>query len=189
MRYAVLLAFTLQACAGAAQAPATPATQTPATQTPATQTSGAAAPGGTFPTPYSAEQIRDASKPGRTWIWRVETPGNPTVESSAAFGALDAEGVELVSDGTTKRITWEELRRHAEFPRDAVVTREETVTVPAGTYDCIVYVVTDPTTHEVTSYYFAKDLPGAPVYFYSDKGGTRLLTSTLIKYDAGSEGP
>jgi hypothetical protein len=184
MRYVLPLALSLLACAGAP-----PVTETPAAA-PATETPAAAAPaGGTFPTPYSAEQLRDASKPGRTWIWRVETPGNPTVESSASFGALDAEGVELISDGTTRRITWEELRRHAEFPREAVVTRQETVTVPAGTYECIVYVVTDPTTREVTSYYFAKDLPGAPVYFYSDKGGTRVLTSTLIKYDAGSPAP
>ena len=181
MRYALPLVFSILACAEA-PSPATPATRPSATETPA-----AASPDGeSFPTPYTAEQIRDASKPGRTWTWRVETLGNPTVESSASFGALDADGVELVSDGATKRVTWEELRRHAEFPRAAVITREETVTLPAGTYDCIVYVVTDPTTREVTSYYFAKDLPGAPVYFYSDKGGTRVLTSTLIKYDAGS---
>ena len=183
MRYALPLVFSFLACAGAAEAPApaTPATAAPSTEAPAVASPAS----GTFPSPYTAEQLRDASKPGRTWTWRVESLGKPTVESSASFGALDAEGVELVSDATTKRITWEELRRHAEFPRDAVITREETVTLPAGTYDCIVYVVTDPTAREITSYYFAKDLPGAPVYFYSEKGGTRVLTSTLIKYDAG----
>ena len=184
MRYALPLVVCFLACAGAAEAPATPATDAPGAEA-----SGVASPaGGTFPSPYTAEQLREASKPGRTWTWRVETLGKPTVESSASFGALDAEGVELVSDGTSKRITWEELRRHAEFPRAAVITREETVTLPAGTYDCVVYVVTDPRTREITSYYFAKDLPGAPVYFYSEKDGTRVLTSTLVKYDAGSAG-
>jgi hypothetical protein len=86
-------------------------------------------------------------------------------------------------------VTWEELRRHAEFPRALVTTREETVTLPAGTYDCVVYVVADAAAGETSTFYFAKAMPGAPVSFYTEKAGVRQLTNTLVRYAPGSEPP
>lgn len=140
-----------------------------------------------YPTPFTAAQIRDATKPGRTYRFKVEAEGQPTGERVMTFTKVDAEGAELVTSGEAapKRVTWEELRKHAEFPKPVVSTRSEKVTVPAGTFDCVVYVVQgDP--GEVRTFYFASALPGAPVLFFTEKNGKRVMTSTLVKHETGT---
>jgi hypothetical protein len=151
-------------------------------QTAGPPSAGASAP---FPAPYTSDQIRDATRPGRSYTWRVEVAGKPPFEKVMTFTTVDATGADLVSGGTAKRVTWDELRKHGEFPRAAVRTREEAITVPAGRYDCIVYVVADPAEGEVSQFYFAKAMPGAPVLFFTEKNGTRVMTSTLIQYAPG----
>jgi hypothetical protein len=147
------------------------------------------------PTPFTADQIRGASRPGRTWTWFVEVPGKPNVRRRVTITKVEPERAELETvalDDTGKEIektpprtaTWEELRKHAEFPRDKVTTREEVIKAPAGVYACIVYVV-KAADDETTTYYFAKELPGAPVYFFTDKGGQRTMTSTLVDHRPG----
>lgn len=146
---------------------------------------GSVADAGMFPTPYTAEQIRDATKPGRTYKFDVETAGSPKGQRVMTFTKVDAEGAELVTDGAApKRVTWEELRRHAEFPAPVVSRRSEKVTVPAGTFDCIVYVV-QGSPGEVQTFYFAKELPGAPVLFFTEKDSKRVMTSTLVEHKPG----
>jgi hypothetical protein len=191
MRHAALvtllaaLVTRLAACASPATPPSSPSP--PTATTPATAASSSAPEPATafFPAPYSAAQIRDATRPGRSYTWRVEIPALPASENVTTFTRVDAEGAEITSNGKPRRVTWEELRKHAEFPRTWVTTHDETVTVPAGTFDCIAYVVTDPAAGEVSTFYFAKSLPGAPVLFFSDKAGTRLRTSTLVRYASG----
>lgn len=141
---------------------------------------------GMYPTPYTADQIRDATKPGRTYKLDIETAGSPKGQRVMTFTKVDAEGAELVTDGgAPKRVTWEELRKHAEFPKPVVSTRQEKITVPAGTFDCVVYVVQgDP--GEVRTFYFAKALPGAPVLFFTEKDGKRVMTSTLVEHKPGN---
>jgi hypothetical protein len=147
------------------------------------------------PTPFTAQQIRDASRPGRTWIWYVEVPGKPTVRRRVTITKVEPERAEMetaaldetgkeIEKTPAKSVTWEELRKHAEFPRDEVTMREEVIEAPAGVYSCVVYVVKSGD-DETTTYYFAKDLPGAPVYFFTDKGGQRTMTSTLLDYRPG----
>jgi hypothetical protein len=178
MRSVVLLSVALiNACSGASHAP--PTSEPPPSPAEAYE------PGDTFPTPYSAEQIRDATRPGRSYTWRIENGNAPAVERQITFGPTDATGAELSSDGEVRRVTWEELRKHAEFPRAAVTTRDETITTPAGTFECVVYVVARGA-GEISTFYFAKSMPGAPVLFFVDKGGARTMTSTLIRYEAGS---
>ncbi len=38
---------------------------------------------------------------------------------------------------------------------------------------------------EVFTYYFAKKLPGAPVFFFVERNGKRLRTTTLVEYVPG----
>jgi hypothetical protein len=178
-RWLILLALACGAPASPAAAPEPPA---------APEAGVSTASSDTYPTPYSAEEIRDATRPGRAYTWRVEVSGKAAVERTVAFTRVDAEGAEITGDGVAQRVTWEELRKHAEFPRALVTTREETVTVPAGTYDCVVYVIADPAAGETSTFYFAKAMPGAPVLFFSDKGGARQRTNTLVRYAPGTGG-
>ena len=43
---------------------------------------------GMYPTPFTAEQIRDATKAGRTYKYKVETEGNPPGERVMTFVPL-----------------------------------------------------------------------------------------------------
>jgi hypothetical protein len=55
--------------------------------------------------------------------------------------------------------------------------------------------VTDAAEGKVSTFYFAKDLPGAPVLFYTDvpsaagnaagAAASRVVTSTLVEYAPG----
>lgn len=144
-----------------------------------------AVPGPKYPTPYTAEQIRAATKAGRTYRYRVEASGKPPSERALTFASVDATGAELVTEGEgKKRVTWEELRQHAEFPAAIVRTREERVTVPAGTFDCIAYVVLGEE-GEASTFFFAKDLPGAPVQIFVNKDGRRVTTTKLVEHRPG----
>lgn len=149
-----------------------------------------------FPTPFTADQIRDATQSGRTYCYRVEEDGKPTLVRIMTFGAVSAEGAELrikvesetgtsLSEPPPKRVLWEELRRHAEFPKSRVTMRQEKVTVPAGTFECKVYVVKGEE-DLVTTFYFANKLPGAPVLHFTEKDGQRSETHTLVEYKARS---
>jgi len=145
----------------------------------------AVAPGEMHPSPFTAAQIRDATKAGRTYRFKVETPDAPATERVMTFTKVDAEGAELATSGEPpKRVTWEALRKHAEFPAANVTVHEEKVTVPAGTFDCVVYVVIGEG-GEVRTFYFAKSLPGAPVLFFTNKDAKRVMTSTLVEHRAG----
>ena len=42
-------------------------------------------------TPFTAAQIRDATKAGRTYVYRIELPGSPVVLRTMLFGKVDAE--------------------------------------------------------------------------------------------------
>jgi hypothetical protein len=149
------------------------------------------------PTPYTADQIRDASRTGRTYVYRVEAEGEPVRIREMRFFTVDAAGAEIVTtvfdeQGTEihseppSRSSWEELRRHALFPRDAVEISDEEITVPAGTFACMLYTLTDRAEGSVTKFYFARELPGAPVLFFTDANGHRVMTTTLVSHDPGA---
>lgn len=176
----LVLPFAAGACGGGEQ----PSPQAPSSA--GGGKSGTAVPGPRHPSPYTAEQIRGATRAGRTYRYRVETKDKPATERVMTFAAVDAAGADLVTDGEgKKRVTWEELRQHAEFPEALVRTREERVTVPAGTFDCLVYVVLGED-GEATTYFFAKDLPGAPVQIFVNKDGRRVTTTKLVEHRTGS---
>jgi hypothetical protein len=148
-----------------------------------------------YPTPYTAEQIRDATRPGRLFAFRLEVAGKPTVVQATEFTRVERDRAELVTTirdaagrvietRPAKWVGWEDLRKHAEFARDRVTTAEESITVPTGTFRCVVYRVRGDA-GETEVFYFAKDQPGPPVLFYSEKGGARVMTSTMIEVRAG----
>jgi len=96
---------------------------------------------------------------------------------------LDEAGA-VVEPASVNRATWSDLMQHAQFPRAAVTITEETISVPAGSFDCLKYVVAGSNS-EVNTFYFAKSLPGPPVLYFSEKGGQRVTTSTLLRHVPG----
>jgi len=126
----------------------------------------------TAATPYTADEIRESSRTGRRYEWNVEAPGKPREVRVLTFvrvkkGGAETETVTLDSTGhmvgepARSSATWQELRDHAAFPASHVAITEETITVPAGTYPCKVYTLTDGT--KVSRFWFANTLPGPPV--------------------------
>jgi hypothetical protein len=141
--------------------------------------------GPVYPAPFTAEQIRDATKNGRTYRYKVEVPDQPAHEYTITFRKVDQAGAEVYSGaGTPKRMGWNILQSQAEFPKDKVKTHDEKLKTPAGKFECIVYDVAGEN-DEVWTYYFAKKLPGAPVFFYCERHGKRLRTTTLVEHVAG----
>lgn len=145
----------------------------------------AAKKGPVYPAPFTWEEIRAATKAGRTYRFRVERPGQAPKERVLTFVKVDDDGCEIFAGGDNpKRMGWPTLQKHSEFPQDRVTTREEVVKLPGGKFDCMVYEVRGKD-GEVTTYYFARTLPGAPVLFYTEQDGKRMKTTTLLQHIQG----
>jgi hypothetical protein len=142
--------------------------------------------GPVHPAPFTWEQIRAATKSGRTYRYKVEVRGKAAKERVVTFTKVDDDGCEIFAGGDNpKRMGWTTLQKHAEFPKDRVTTREESIKLPGGKFECVVYEVQGKEEGEVTTYYFAKSLPGAPVLFYTEQFGKRVKTTTLLEHIAG----
>jgi hypothetical protein len=135
--------------------------------------------------PFTWEQIRAATKSGRTYRYRVEVPGKAPKERVLTFVKVDDDGCEIFAGGDNpKRKGWPQLQKDAEFPKDRVSITEETIKIPGGKFDCMVYEVRGKD-GEVATYYFAKSLPGAPVMFFTEVDGKRMKTTTLLQHIQG----
>lgn len=141
--------------------------------------------GPVYPAPFTAEQIRDATKEGRTYRYKVEIPNKPTHEYAITFRKVDTSGAEVFNGSENpKRLGWLALQQQSEFPKALVRTRAEKLKTPAGKFDCLVYMV-DGEEGEIFTYYFARRLPGAPVFFFVERNGKRLRTTTLVEHIPG----
>lgn len=144
-----------------------------------------------LPRPFTAAQIRDEWVVGfnlamlrstqakeETQRWTVVAADGDSLDIE--YVTLDADG-HAVGDSTVRRSTWVELRDHATFP--AASGRREDVTrdTPLGTLDCWLYTVRDDERNTVTEFYFAKDLPGAPVYMRTSSEGEVVMELTQIE--------
>lgn len=142
--------------------------------------------------PFSADVIRDATDEGRTYRYRVA--GNDgRAEQVIRFSEVDLAGAmvettvmnargEAAGEPRRKRVTWDELERHAHFPPKT--TRAEVACrTPAGAFACLVYTVRDA--EGQTRFFFAKSLPGAPVRVTADRGGREVVVMELLEHRAG----
>ncbi|MDX1689997.1 MAG: hypothetical protein R3290_03125 [Acidimicrobiia bacterium] len=141
------------------------------------------------PTPFSAEEIRAACRPGRRSTYRVEQAGGDPVLSVSEFVEGDAETGQFVATttdlagepiGEPKRgsATWGDLQAHASYPEDGTTVVEERREVPAGTYDCWRYTRSDGDT--TTTAWFAKTLPGPPIDRIVERDGTVISRMVLL---------
>ncbi len=158
----------------------------PSEKAPATPQAGEA----TASTPYTADEIRESSRTGRRYEWNVEVPGKPREVRVLTFirvnkGGAEVENVTLdatghmVGEPVRGSATWQELRDHAAFPASRVAVTEESITVPAGTYPCKLYTVTEGA--KVSRFWFANTMPGPPVKLAITEGGAAKEQRELFR--------
>lgn len=172
-------------------------TSAPTTSAPSTEVAEVAevAAPASLPTPYTAEQIRDAMPVGTRVRFRVEAAGQPTVEKTMVVTAADestgtftsqtvdpASGAVLKDEGPSA-YPWAELREHAAFPASQTERADAEIELPMGRYATWVYTVTDPA-GPVTNYWFATALPGPPVQMVVSQGEAELMRMTMIEHSA-----
>ena len=143
-----------------------------------------------YPTPYSADEIRKGCPPGRYTAYRIESAnGEPFLQVSefteetgerAYFrGWRESLEGEQLGEAFEASAAWSGLQSHAGFPADATVVSESEVEVPAGTWTCWIYTVTNG--DMVNEFAFAQNLPGPPIRMVTTKDGERVYAMTLVE--------
>ncbi|MEM7048183.1 MAG: hypothetical protein AAF604_00925 [Acidobacteriota bacterium] len=144
----------------------------------------------TLPTPYTAEQIREAWVPGLVVVSRVEASGQ-TILTRTEVIAADSEQVTLSAQQTDPdgnylpevaehKASWTELRDHARFPADRAERRRQRRETPLGELDGWLYEV-DHGDGSRGSFFFADDYPGSPVVFVQYHGKAATMLSEQIE--------
>lgn len=132
---------------------------------------------GLLPTPFTADEIRDATGSGRLIRLRLEGPDGPLADHVNRFSETDAEGATLdrwaAADPkavVSSRVTWVELQGHAAF--DAATTSVSTLSLssPLGELTCRRYDTDDGV------FWFSIAHPGMPVQHESDGLRTTVLS-------------
>jgi hypothetical protein len=133
---------------------------------------------GLLPTPFTADEIRDATGVGKTIRLRVDLPDGTRTSRVNRFIDVDAEGATLErwsrdgrSDLTVSRVTWRELQGHAAFDAATTTRSTETAALPLGDLVCLRYDTADGT------FWFSPQHPGMPVRFES--GGVRTAVESV----------
>ena len=143
-----------------------------------------------LPRPFTAEQIRDEWVEGLTLVMRSVGPEGEarqrwTVVQADETGAviefapIDSQG-QAAGDARTERSTWTQLRDHATFSASSATREAVTRKTPLGTFEGWLYVVPDPEQGTVTEFFFANDLPGAPLEMRVSREGRTLMELTQV---------
>lgn len=144
---------------------------------------------GTAPTPFTAEEIRDGCRAGKTIRVRIEVVGEEPMLRQNRYLELDDEGATLERtllslDGSptgkpeADRVTWRDLQSHASFPAAVTTIEPERIETPMGELDCLRYTVRDGALEKV--FWFATTLPGMPVRTVTRDHGEAVMTVTMV---------
>ncbi|GAB3745908.1 hypothetical protein [Microlunatus parietis] len=146
---------------------------------------------GLLPTPFTAEEIRESSRAGKTIRLLVEGPDGSTFERLNRFrdgddtgATLDRWNADAPDDVSTSRVTWRELQGHASFPADRTEVRNELVELPLGRLECVRYDTRPTSDAEVQTFWFAPDYPGMPVR-YEVPDGSGMMRTTVLSVETG----
>jgi hypothetical protein len=148
-----------------------------------------------LPTPFSAAEIRDATRPGKTLRVLLEEPGEAPVVRVTRFVETDAEGAfgesqfftrdgEPLGEAQRTRSSWDDLQTHASFPAATTTLREESIDLEFGRFDALLYTVIDGPREE--RFWFARALPGMPVRTEELEDGVLRSSMTMIEHTPGS---
>ncbi len=145
--------------------------------------------------PFAWTAIRDATPAGRTyyfqfredgrvrherWVFETVTENGYTSTSTPVDEAGEATGETERSEGT-----WQELEHHAHFPAGATEITNAVLTIPLARFRCRLYTVTstdDAGRPVVARFWFATDLPGAPVRMTREVDGETVLEMQLVRH-------
>ncbi|WP_404474491.1 hypothetical protein [Microbacterium aerolatum] len=131
---------------------------------------------GLLPTPFTADEIRDGARGGKTIRMLVEEPDGTQHLRVNRFRDVDDAGATLerwitgptgIVQGeiTSSRVTWRELQGHAAFPADRTTLSSETLDLPIGRVDCLRYEVRERADAAPETFWFAPAHPGMPVRY------------------------
>lgn len=146
---------------------------------------------GLLPTPFTADEIRDATGTGKTIHILVEAPGGASFERVNRFTECDDEGATLERwrvtpeggvDGevASGRVTWLELQGHAAFPAERTTVGEETIDLAVGRVECLRYDTRDEAPDApAETFWFARAFPGMPVRFEASTPAGVVRTTVL----------
>lgn len=150
----------------------------------------AAAAEASLPTPYSAEQIRDAFVEGLEYVLEVTTPRGVVatrtrvLESSAESVLLEAQplGENGEPDGEAAEQTaeWTELRDHARFPAEVASRERATRETALGELEGWLYRAEAPD-GSVSELFFADAYPGPPVEYLRTMDGEAILEARMTE--------
>ena len=150
--------------------------------------------------PFTAAQIHDATHPGRTYDFEVEQAGAPVVGLRLRFvevhqgharverSTFDAEG-QAVGTTESATVTWDELVRHAAWPRASTTIEPAHITVPIGEFDdAVLYTVREDEggKAKVTRAWFVRSMPGAPLVHVVSMDGVDVTKMRLVRYSPGA---
>ena len=150
------------------------------------------------PTPFTADEIRDACPSGRVGVLRVTEADGTTSHRAYRFLEAGPEGVRFGGSPSDPQgeplgplrdrvCTWLELQGHASYPAAATRIEEDEVDVPAGLLDCLRYTVEDG--GEVSTMWFARSIPGPPVKVVETVDGRVTQTTELVLHLPGGHLP
>jgi hypothetical protein len=141
------------------------------------------------PTPFTADEIRQACVEGRTVDVRHEHADAPTSYWRTVFSQHVDRGVVITNQqiddagaslGQANRmeVTWDELQAHASFPAATTTISEEAITTELGDLDCMLYTVTEDAVTKLL--WFATSRPGLPVRTLELNNGTRVAATEIL---------
>jgi len=146
--------------------------------------------GDVAPQLFTVEQLREACFVGRVIEYRMAAEGKPTTIEHWEFVAADDQEATIhsitrdeagkVLEDTTAKASWDELYKHGQFPAAATSIEDGVpLTVAAGEFQTRLYTVTDGDT--VRRFWFATTLPGPPVQFTTERGGTEVQRAEMLR--------
>jgi hypothetical protein len=144
---------------------------------------------GRAPTPFTADQIRQACPAGRVMTLLVDMAGASPHYRRIRFVSVDSIGAsqevsrfsldhEPIGAAETVYATWSELQAHASFERSDTTIDSDTIDTQLGRLDCLRYSVVDGATAH--TFWFALKLPGMPVRFTAAENGAIIGSTTMI---------
>jgi hypothetical protein len=148
-----------------------------------------------LPNPFERDDIRRALQPGA--MRRFTTVGTAGTRSDLVWNVLaaDDEGCTLrygyvtengepLGEPMERVVSWQELVEIGRFNEITGVVRDREVTVPAGTFACRVYTVTERRGQDilVSTYSFAVAVPGPPVRYAGVRNGVPESLTELQAY-------